>query len=165
MPERKNVRREMVQADDPRAALRAWRVDRPVSWAVTRFGELPLRSRQFDHLTRTGREVFWDTLEDGFSESRVREALRADQAAVARFRQADPRGAQAVAAYLDLWMWCLARWDSLAESRARERVGDVLAPRRYHRRIAAGSQHSYAQVLRESLSVVDEDLKEDTNDC
>lgn len=152
MPERRNLARRET-SDDPRAALRVWRSDRAGSWAVTRFSDLPLRSQQFDGLTRSGREVFWHSLEHDFCESRVREALAEDRAAVARFQRTDPRGSQAVAGYFDLWLHCLARWDSLAASRARERVGDVLSSRRYYRQIAAGSQFTYGAIVRQSLDL------------
>ena len=121
------TRRSTVSRQAP---LPSWRKDRPSYWAVARFGDLPMQAKELDGLTRAGREVFWSSLErPDFSYADVQTALASDAAAVERFRQADPRGAQAIEPFLDLWPRCLGRWDALAAARACERVGDVLAPR------------------------------------
>ena len=92
-----------------------------------------------------------------FSYANVQLALASDVAAVARFRHADPRGAQAITAYLEIWLQCLARWDSLAVARARDK--GFWGPRSYYKKVAAGSQFTLRAIVRLvlDLSVVTED--------
>jgi hypothetical protein len=102
-------------------------------------------------LTRTGYDVFWHTVEQDFSADRVHAALAADAAAVARFRRADPRGAQAIGEFLEVWLHCLSRWAFLAVSLARET--DRWAPRAYYRKISVGSRYTYGEIVRVNLDL------------
>ena len=150
MPQRRTVARR-ISAPTATEAARAWRANRRAYWALTRYTEIPLQSGRYDGLTRTGRDVFWHTLEHDFSADRVQAALAEDAAAVARFRRVDPRGAEAIAEYLEAWLCCLSHWDFLAVSLARET--DRWAPRGYYRKISAGSQYTYGEILRARLDL------------
>jgi hypothetical protein len=99
---------------DQRTAERAWRQVRRDAWAATNYTQIPGAAKTYDGLTRDGFELLWFTWKNAdFPASEVLEALADDRAAVAAFRQNDPRAARTIADYLDRWLTCLARWEDL----------------------------------------------------
>jgi hypothetical protein len=137
MPTR-NSREDMVPAP--------WPEVRAEVWARTRYGKLPDQAISEDGLSRTGFDHFWRTTDSThFRLARVQAALAVDRAAVARFRAADPQGAQAIKFFLDLWLRCLDRWERLAVARAADR--SVFGGRAYYSRIVAGGAFTYGEIV------------------
>jgi hypothetical protein len=87
------------------AARRAWNKWRRAIWADTHVGNLPNAAEFYDGLTRDGISAAaseWGRY-PSYDHERVQVALDADRAAIDRFQHDQPKAAQAIADYLDLF--------------------------------------------------------------